>query len=65
MFPSSKAPSFSIDPDSDSSVDGSRDELIKDQDNLYVQGKEVVSAPRRIPRSIIWGDQIALRDLKR
>ena len=48
----------------DSSADGSSDEGIKYQENLYCQEKEVVSSPRRNLWRIKQGDQIALRKLK-
>ena len=48
----------------DSSADGSSDEGIKYQENLYCQEQEVVSSPRRNLWRIKQGDQIALRKIK-
>ena len=46
-------------------VDGSSDKGIKDQENLADKVQEVVSAPLRNPSRLRRGDQRALRQLKR
>ena len=53
-----------IDPNSDSSFDGSIDEGIKDQENFDDQGKEVVSSQCTNPIRLRQGDQRSLRQLK-
>ena len=52
------------DRDSDSSVDGSSDEIIKDQEKFYDHEQEVVSVPCSNPRRIRRFDQRPLRQLK-
>ena len=54
-----------IEPDSDSSNEGSGDEGIKDQDNSDDQEQEeVLLVSRRNPMRLIRGDQRALRQIK-
>ena len=54
-----------IEPDSDSSNEGSGDEGIKDQDNPDDQEQEeVLLVSRRNPMRLIRGDQRALRQIK-
>ena len=54
-----------IEPDTDSSVDGSSEKGGKYQENLDDKyQEEVISDPHRNPRRIIWGEQRALRHLK-